>query len=87
VCDAELALYSRPLVTVTYATRDLKTKSGKTVEIALTSPAITESLTIQDVAISEIGIARIAPKFTVTASSVHHTFEAILQQLIRKAGA
>jgi len=87
ICDAELALYSRPLVTVTYATRDLKTKSGKTVAITLTSPAINESLTIQDVAISDLGIVGVVPKFTVTASTVHHTFEAILQKLIRNAGA
>jgi hypothetical protein len=88
VCDAELALYSRPLVTVTYASRDTKTKSGKTVAIALTTPAINESLTIQDVAISEIGIApTLRPKYTVTASSVRHSFDAILQQLLRKAGA
>ena len=88
VCDAELALYSRPLVTVTYATRDTKTKSGKTVAIALSTPAMTESLTIQDVAISEIGIApTLRPKYTVTASSVRHSFDAILQQLLRKAGA
>ena len=56
VCDAQLALYSRPIVTVTYASRDLKTKSGKTVTIALTTPAINEALTIQDVAITELGI-------------------------------
>jgi hypothetical protein len=88
VCDAELALYSRPLVSVTYATRDTKTKSGKTVTIALASPAIAETLTIQDVAISEIGIRpTLKPKFTVTASSVRHSFDAILQMLLRKAGA
>jgi hypothetical protein len=88
VCDAELALYSRPLATVTYATRDTKTKSGKTVTIALTTPAIAESLTIQDVAISDIGIApTLKPKFTVTASSVRQSFDAVLQMLIRKAGA
>jgi len=88
VCDAELELYSRPLVTVTYATRDTKTKSGKTVTIALASPAIAETLTIQDVAVSEIGIApTLRPKYTVTASSVRHSFDAILQQLLRKAGA
>jgi len=87
VCDAQLELYSRPLVTVTYATRDLKTKSGKTVTIALTTPAIHESLTIQDVAISELGIKGLAPKFTVTASTVRQSFEAILQSLIRKADA
>jgi hypothetical protein len=88
VCDAELALYSRPLVSVTYASRDTKTKSGKTVTFALASPAITESLTIQDVAISDLGVApTLKPKFTVTASSVRHSFDAILQQLLRKAGA
>jgi len=87
VCTAQLALYSRPLVTVTYATRDLKTKSGKTVTIALTTPAIHEALTIQDVTITELGIAGLRPKFTVTASSVRQSFEAILQMLIRKADA
>jgi len=85
VCEAQLALYSRPLVTVTYASRDLKTKSGKTVTIALASPAITESLTIQDVTITELGIKGLLPKFTVTASTARQSFEAILQMLIRKA--
>jgi len=87
VCDAQLKLYSRPMVTVTYASRDLKTKSGKTVTIALPSPAISESLTIQDVTISELGIRGLAPKFTVTASNVNQSFEAVLQMLIRKADA
>jgi len=87
VCDAQLELYSRPIVTVVYASRDLKTKSGKTVAIAVTTPAINESLTIQDVAISELGIKGLKPKFTVTASNVRQSFEAVLQMLIRKADA
>jgi hypothetical protein len=87
VCDAQLELYSRPIVTVVYASRDLKTKSGKTVTIAVTTPAINESLTIQDVAISELGIKGLLPKFTVTASNVRQSFEAVLQMLIRKADA
>jgi len=87
VCDAQLELYSRPLVTVVYASRDLKTKSGKTATIALTTPAINEALTIQDVQISELGIKGLAPKFTVTASSVRQSLEAVLQMLIRKADA
>ena len=87
VCDAQLALYGRPLVTVTYATRDLKTKSGKTATIALVTPAIHEALTIQDVTITELGIKGLLPKFTVTASSARQSFEAILQMLIRKADA
>jgi len=87
VCDAQLALYSRPIVTVTYATRDQKTKSGKTATIALVTPAIAESLTIQEVTISGLGVSGQAPKFTVTASNARQSFEAILQMLIRKADA
>jgi hypothetical protein len=87
VCDAQLELYSRPLVTVTYASRDTKTKSGKTVAINLASPAITESLTIQDVTITELGVKGLQPKFTVTASNVHHSFDAVLRMLLRKADA
>ena len=87
VCDAQLALYSRPILTVTYASRDTKTKSGKTVQITLATPAINESLTIQDVTITDLGIPGLKPKFTVTASNVHHSFEAVLRMLIRKADA
>lgn len=88
VCDAELELYSRPLVSVVYASRDTKTKSGKTVSIAIATPAIVDSLTIQDVSITEIGIAKgLRPKYTATASSVRHSFDAILRQLLRKAEA
>jgi len=87
VCDAQLKLYSRPLTTVTYASRDLKTKSGKTVTINLQTPAITETLTIQDVTITEIGIKGLLPKFTVTASQTHTTLESVLRMLIRKADA
>jgi hypothetical protein len=87
VCDAQLALYSRPLVTVTYASRDLKTKSGRKVQIAIATPPITETLTIQDVTITELGITGLAPKFTVTASTVHQSFEAVLRMLMRKAEA
>jgi hypothetical protein len=86
VCDAQLKLYSRPLVTVTYATRDQKTKSGKTVTIAINSPAIHETLTIQDVTITNLGVAG-GPTFTVTASQAHTTLEEVLRMLIRKADA
>lgn len=87
VCDAQLELYSRPIVTVTYASRDTKTKSGKTVAIALASPAINETLTIQDVAITDMGVPGLKPKFTVTASNVHHSLDAVLRMLIKKADA
>jgi hypothetical protein len=87
ICDAQLQLYSRPLVSVTYASRDLKTKSGLPVRITLATPAIDETLTIQDVTITELGIPKLLPKFTVTAGTAHQSLEAVLRMLIRKADA
>ena len=82
-CDAELALFSRPIVTVVYATRDVKTKSGKTVTIDLADPLIDETLIIQDVTITEIDIAlHLPPRFTVTASSVRFSLEDMLRRLV-----
>lgn len=84
-CQADLAMFSRPLVTVTYATRDIKTKSGKPVTINLTSPAISTTLTIQEVTISEIDRAPgLPPRFSVTASSARFSLEDTLRQLIVK---
>ena len=82
LCDAHLHLYSRPMVTVTYATRDVKTKSGKTIVVNLSSPPMSQTLTIQDVVISEIDVAPgTAPKFTVQASSVRDTIESFLRNM------
>jgi len=82
-CDAELALFARPLVTVTYQTRDLKTKSGKLVTIDLASPRIAEVLTIQDVTITDIDLVpNLAPRFTATASSVRFSLEDTLRRLV-----
>jgi hypothetical protein len=84
LCDADLALFSRPIVTVTYATRDVKTKSGKPIVVNLTSPLIAETLTIQDVTITEIDRAPgTAPKFTASASTVRFS----LEDLLRRASA
>ena len=82
-CDADLAMFSRPIVTVAYATRDLQTKSGKTVTIDLPSQGIQQTLTIQDVTITEIDIVPgLAPRFTVKASSVRFSLEDTLRRLI-----
>jgi len=82
LCDAHLELFSRPIATVTYDTRDLKTKSGKPIVVNLASPPITQTLVIQDVAISEIDIAEgLAPRFHVTASTVRFSLEALLRKL------
>lgn len=82
-CDADLALFSRPIVTVGYATRDLKTKSGKPIVIDLPSQRIAMTLTIQEVTITEIDlVAGLAPRFTVKASNVRFSLEDTLRRLI-----
>lgn len=82
LCDADLALFARPIVTVTYDTRDVKTKSGKTVTIDIAAPAIHETLTIHDVTITELDIAPgLAPRFSVAASSVRFSLEDMLRRL------
>jgi len=84
LCDANLQLFSTPIVTVTYATRDVKTKSGKTVHVATTTPPIGPvDLVIQDVTITELGTAPgTAPKFTVTASSTRFSLDDLLRKLL-----
>jgi hypothetical protein len=87
LCDATLALFSRPLVTLTYATRDVKTKSGKSIVVNLTNPPISATLTIQDVTISEIDIADATPPtFTVTASNVRFSLDDLLRRMAAAAG-
>jgi len=84
LCDATLRLFSTPIVTVTYATRDTKTRAGKPIVVNLASPPISETLTVQDVTIDEIDIAPgLAPKFTATAS----TWQSSLEDLIRRMAA
>jgi hypothetical protein len=86
LCDATLALYKSPTVTVTYASRDTKTKSGKPITINLANPPISQTLTIQSVDISELSIAPTGmPKFTVTASNVRFSLDSMLRQLLGKA--
>jgi hypothetical protein len=86
LCDATLARYSRPLVTVTYACRDVKTKSGRPVTINLASPSIHRTLTIQEVTIDQIDIAPgLLPRFAVTASSDRTSLDGLIRQLLAAA--
>ena len=87
ICDAQLAQFSRPIATVRYACRDPKTKSGQPVAITLATPAISETLVIHEVTIAQLGVKGLRPTFTVQASSVRQSFEAVLRMLIRKADA
>lgn len=87
LCDANLALYGSPIVTIKYATRDIKTKSGKTIVVDLASPPISATLTIQEVEISEIDTSPgVAPKFTVTASTVRRSLDDLLRRMSASLG-
>jgi hypothetical protein len=82
LCSADLALFSMPLVTVSYATRDPKTKAGKPLVVNLASPLIAETLVIQDVTITEIDVAPgLLPRFTATASTVRQSLEDLLRRM------
>jgi hypothetical protein len=87
LCDADLVQFSRPLVTVRYATRDTRTKSGKPVVFNLVSPAIAETLLIQSVDIDqfELDPAR-APRCVVVASTARFSVEDILRRLAGTLG-
>jgi len=80
--NAELALFARPLRTVTYATRDPKTRTGKTVRIALPSVGIDGEFVIQSVELDELDEAPgLQPRYRVSASSVKFTIEDVLRRL------
>ena len=83
--EAELALFAYPIVTVTYACRDVKSKSGKTVHVDVTTPPISGDFLIQDVAISELDLDG-GPRFLVTASSVRFSLAAILRMALGRTG-
>jgi hypothetical protein len=87
LCDATLAIFATAIRTVRYATRDLKTKSGKPVAVNLASPPIVADLVIQDVQISEIDIAPgLAPRFEVTASTTRFSLDNLIRQLAKTLG-
>jgi hypothetical protein len=82
LCDADLAMFANPLVTVAYVSKDVKTKSGKPIVVALPSPAINETLVIQDVTITQLDIGQGVPaRFATTASSVKFRLEDLLRRM------
>lgn len=68
---AELKLFSRPVVSLSYATRDPLTKAGKVVHVDLDYPPIHGDFIIQEVTIDQIHDENddLAPRYTVTADS------------------
>jgi hypothetical protein len=85
LCDADLAIFSRPIVTAKYYTRDSKSKTGRTVSIALTDAAAnpwaqTGDFTLQSVELSFDGPA-LNPLYAVTATSVAFTLGDLLRRV------
>jgi len=80
LCDADLAMYGRPIVTVRYVSFDPKTRSGRPVTIAIAQPPINQTLMIQDVTID--AFAPGPPHFTVTASSQRTSLEDLLRRMV-----
>jgi hypothetical protein len=73
---ADLKLFSRPIITIQYATRDPKTRSGKSVQINLPELSLVGDFTIQTVEIDEIDLhPGVYPQYRVTCSSVRFSFE------------
>ena len=82
VGDAELDLFSQPIVTVEYSTRDRKTGVGKIVNSNLTNPPLVGSFLIQDVTITQVDEAdNLQPLLRVHASSVKFTLDDLLRRV------
>lgn len=85
---AELELFSRPIETVTYATRDPKSRSGQTVHVDLTNPPIQGDFLIQSVTIDQIHDEsdELSPRYNVTASSIRYELNDLLLSLLADKG-
>lgn len=81
--NAELSLWARPIVTVTYQTRDRDTKVGADIDINMTEPPVVANLRIQEVSISQIHENdETVELYTATASSVKFTLEDLLRRAL-----
>jgi hypothetical protein len=82
--DAELAMFQFARVQVAYTTRDPKSKSGKTIHIALGAPQnINGDFLIQTVTITDIDVyPRVAPKYAVTASNTKFSLQDVLRHVV-----
>jgi hypothetical protein len=81
LCDADLAKFARPIVEVTYATFDRKTKAGLTVSVDL-GWGPSGAFLIQDVTITIDETRAARPRYTVRASSSQFTFADLLQRVL-----
>jgi hypothetical protein len=81
---AELELFSKPIITVKYATRDPKSRSGQTVHVDLTNPPCKGDFLIQEVTIDQIHDESdvLTPRYTVSASSVKFELNDLLLRIL-----
>lgn len=81
--DADLTLFKNPIVTLTYATRDVKSRSGKTATVSFSgAPSYSGTYKIVRVTIDQIDICggRLAPRFTCTVSTVKFSLADLLRR-------
>lgn len=80
--QAELDVYARELESARYGSLDPKSRSGKTVTIALTEPSISTSLKIQSVSVDHVAYSpHLSAIHHVTASSVKFTLDDLLRKV------
>lgn len=84
---AELELFGWPVLTIKYSTRDPKSISGQMVHVDISSPPCKGDFLIQDVTIDQIHDESddLAPRYTVTATSIKFELNDLLVQLISGA--
>ena len=78
--QAELHIFSKPIITIKYATRDVKTRVGATVHVDLTNPPCKGDFLIQSVTIDQIHDESdtLMPRYTVQASTVRYQLDSFL---------
>lgn len=81
---AELELFSKPIVTIKYATRDPLSVPGRTVHVDMTFPPCQGDFLIQNVTIDQIHDEsdQLLPRYTVTASSTRFELNDLLLQIL-----
>jgi len=81
---AELELFAMPITTITYSTRDPKSRSGQMVTVNLNNPPCKGSFLIQQVKIDQVRDQSnlLRPRYNVTASSVKYLLSDLLLSIL-----
>lgn len=81
---AEIELFARPIRTITYSTRDPRSKSGVMVQARMVDPPCEGEFLIQHVTIDQIhdeADELLLPRYNVEATSVRYEFDDFMLQL------